>query len=108
MNIDAPSRNQLEIPRVKSISTDVPSKIDKGDRWRSKLVGSISYGLGICAYLAHESIGSGSALTITVLFLTLMCHVRATRVTHLRHTKLTLCVALLQKENVNVKNSHFT
>ena len=43
------------------------------------MMGAMSYGMGMAAYVIHDSCGGGGAVTCTVLILILLCHARSTR-----------------------------
>ena len=43
------------------------------------MMGAMSYGMGMAAYVIHESVGGGASVTCTVLILLLLCHVRSGR-----------------------------
>ena len=59
---------------------DGAKKLVGSDKWCSKVTGCISYGWGMMAFLAHESLGGGPNLMLTCLHLTLLEHVNSGRV----------------------------
>lgn len=74
INVDSPTRNEMDLPRRNRRATDGCKSLVGLLKWSSKMTGCISYGFGMMAFLAHESLGSGANLMLTCVHLTLLAH----------------------------------
>jgi hypothetical protein len=79
INIDAPTRRQFDLPRQPTKSADTMKKLDTLKRWEQKVTGAMDAGVGMRVYFAHEAIGGGPNLVLTVLYLTIRAHIKSGR-----------------------------
>lgn len=89
LTIDAPTRNQFDLPSQARKHRDKAKKLDPQNRWQSKVEGVLDAGLGMMAYVARSCIGGGANLVCTVLMLSLFCHAKlGRRLGHVLHVQL--------------------
>ena len=79
LNIDSPTKSQMDLPRRNIRANDQSKSLVGALKWSSKMTGCISYGYGMMAFLAHESVGEGANLMLTCVHLTLLAHVDSER-----------------------------
>ena len=84
LNFDSPTQSQLDIPVQKRKTRDVARRVETLKKWGCKMVGVMSAGLGMYAYVAAEALGAGPNLSLTVLYLTLLVHAASSRPLGLR------------------------
>ena len=75
INIDAPTKRQFDLPRHPK-NRDVPKGLEGEKRWESKVTGAMDASVGMRVFVAHESVKAGPNLVATVLYLTLLGHVK--------------------------------
>ena len=74
LNVDSPTKNQMDLPRRNVTAYDSVKSLVGALKWSSKMTGCVSYGWGMLAFLAHESVGGGANLMLTCVHLTLLAH----------------------------------
>ena len=79
VNIDSPTQSQFQLPRRNMRGEDGAKNLVGAQKWCNKVTGCISYGYGMMAFCAHESLGGGANLMLTCLHLTLLAHVASGR-----------------------------
>ena len=75
INIDAPTKRQFDLPRQPK-NRDVAKGLEGEKRWESKVTGAMDASVGMRVFVAHESVKAGPNLVATVLYLTLLGHVK--------------------------------
>ena len=72
LNFDAPTEKQFEVPVQKRVARDVAKKLDKMQKWGSKITGVLVAGWGMLAFVTRAGLGSGPNLSLTLLYLSLL------------------------------------
>lgn len=72
MNMDAPTKDQLEIPVQPRMFRDAAKCLENAPRWACKMMGVMIAGVGMLCFLVHQRLGAGPNLTITCLYLSLL------------------------------------
>ena len=80
VNIDSPTQSQFQLPRRNMRGEDGAKNLVRSEKWCNKVTGCVSYGFGMLAFCAHESLGGGANLMLTCLHLTLLAHHMSGRV----------------------------
>ena len=75
INIDAPTKRQFDLPRHPK-NRDVPKGLEGEKRWESKVTGAMDASVGVRVFVAHESVKAGPNLVATILYLTLLGHIK--------------------------------
>lgn len=71
MCMDAPTKDQLEIPVQPRQYRDAPKGLENAPKWACKMMGVMIAGLGMLCFLVHQRLGGGPNLSLTSLFLSL-------------------------------------
>ena len=71
-SMDAPTETQFDVPMQKRTAHDVVKSLEGGKKWSSKIMGLMFARYGMRVYAAREALGSGSNLSLTVLYLGLL------------------------------------
>lgn len=71
-SMDAPTETQFDVPMQRRTAHDVVKSLEGGKKWSSKIMGLMFAGHGMRVYAAREALGSGSNLSLTVLYLGLL------------------------------------
>lgn len=79
ITIDAPTKNQFDIPAQARARRDTVKRLAGMERWQSKLEGVLDAGVGMLIFIARAALCGGSNLVCTVLMLTLAHHVAVGR-----------------------------
>jgi hypothetical protein len=72
LNMDAPTKDQLEIPVQPRQTRDVAKSLEHAPGWASKMMGVMMAGIGMLCFLTHTRLGGGPNLSCTCVFLTLL------------------------------------
>ena len=71
-NFDSPTSRQLDVPVQSRKARDVAKRVENLTRWTSKMVGVMSAGWGMIAYMSRSALGEGPNLSLTCLYLALL------------------------------------
>lgn len=72
LNMDAPTEYQFDVPVQTRKCHDGVKSLAGADKWRSKMMGVLIAGCGMCAYVCRHGLGSGPNLSCTCLYLSLL------------------------------------
>ena len=72
LNFDAPTEEEFDVPVQRRMNRDVVKSLEGMRKWSSKIMGVMSSGWGMIAFVTRAGLGSGPNLTCTVLYLTLL------------------------------------
>lgn len=73
MSMDAPTETQFDIPVHNRLNSDVVKSLADCPKWSSKIIGIITAGIGIRAYVARSGLcGGGGNLSATCVYLALL------------------------------------
>ena len=72
LNMDAPTKDQLNIPVQPRKYRDVAKSLENAPGWASKMMGVMMGGIGMLCFLSHTRLGGGPNLSCTCVYLSLL------------------------------------
>lgn len=72
LNMDAPTKDQLDIPVQPRRYRDVAKCLENAPGWASKMMGVMMGGIGMLCFLSHTRLGGGPNLSCTCVYLSLL------------------------------------
>ena len=80
LSMDCPTESQFDVPVQQRSARDPVKSLEKPKKWQSKITGVMVAGLGMLAFATRAGLGSGSNLSCTALYLSLLLMVAEGRV----------------------------